>query len=72
MNIVDEILNHRFEIVGIRVNGTFYDVEYISPDCMVRAYTIQDDLLIKHIFDKDDLLDFDNVKLYKLQEIEGE
>lgn len=79
-NLIQRIINKKHDIVGIRVNGIFYYVDYIAvddqvcydefchDDLIIKAYLCENDEFIEYDFNVGQLLE-SNVKLYKLQEV---
>ena len=74
MNIFKKIVKNKDRIVGIRVNGYYYHVEYVEVDTVgdfryVSTYQIDDnDCYIGYDFYTDDL-EGKEVKLYELKEL---
>ena len=76
MDIIKKIVKHRTELVGIRLDGTYYEVDYTSDDAqtdedlLIRAYQIDGyDIVASYEFTVADIRNFKSVKLYRLQEI---
>ena len=74
MNIFKKIIDNKNKLVGIRVNGVYYHVEYVEVDIIgdfryVSTYQIDDrDCYIGYDFYTEDLENAE-VKLYELKEI---
>ena len=78
MNVIKKIIDHRHEIVAIRIDGVCYDVDYINTDIdytdlvnddvIVKAYLIENNMLEDYEFTVADLKNSD-VKLYKFVEV---
>ena len=74
MRTIEKLEKHAGEIVGIKVNGVYYNVNCISKDrdgafVTLYAYQLDDDnCYIEYEFSYDDLVNAD-VWLYKLQEV---
>ncbi len=74
MDIVEKIEKHAGELIGIRVNGVYYNVNCISKDragkfTTLYAYQLDDDnCYVEYEFDRTDI-ENSKVQLYKLQEV---
>ena len=76
MDIVQKIKDNADKLVGIRLNGEFYDVDLVYPHCssdyhaLIRAH--QNDCekgIAVFEFNAGNIKDFKDVKLYRLEEI---
>lgn len=76
MNVVQKIKDNADKLVGIRLNDEFYDVDLVYPHCssdyhvLIRAH--QNDCekgIVEFEFNAGNIKSFDNVKLYRLEEI---
>ena len=83
-NIIQKIIDNKDKIVGIKLDGNFYDVDYISvddvdcydqlagDDIIITAHTIDtvsDDGVMTFEFTVNEIKTAKEVKLYKLEEI---
>lgn len=74
MDIISKIEKHAGELIGIRVNGVYYNVNCISTNhanefVTLYAYQLDDDnCYIEYEFSYDDIVNSD-VKIYRLEEI---
>lgn len=81
MNIIQKIIDHRHEIVAIRIDGVCYDINYISlddvishdqlasDDVIIKAYLLEDDFPTIYDFTVADIQKAKSVKLYKFVEV---
>ena len=83
-NIIQKVIDNKDSIIGIRIDGVFYDVEYVSvddaevfdmlaDDIIIRAYQVDSTDTYRNLLDYEftvkDLKDSKEVKLYRLEEI---
>ena len=74
LETLTKIVENKNDIVGIRVNGTYYHVDYVDVDetgdfYSLSAYQIdENDLYIGYDFYSEDLIN-ETVQLYRLQVI---
>ena len=83
-NIIQKIIDNKDKIVGIKIDGNFYDVDYISvddvdcydqlaaDDIIVNAHTIDNyggDGVMTFEFTVKEIKNAKEVKLYKLSEV---
>ena len=81
-NIIQKIIDNKDKIVGIRINGVFYDIDFIgvdgqdcydqfSPcDTIISAMQIDEfDCVLKYEFSVMDIENAKDVKVYRLEEI---
>ena len=73
-NIIQKIIDNKHKIVGISINDSFYEVDYISvnaDDIILYCYTTdtRTNVTENYYFTKKDIKNAKEVKLYKLEEI---
>lgn len=81
-NIIQKIIDNKDKIVGIRINGVFYDVDFVGvdgQDCydqfsrydtIISAHQVDEfDCVLKYEFRVGNIKDDQDVKLYRLKEI---
>lgn len=82
-NIIQKIIDNKDKIVGIKIDGDFYDIDYISvddadcydqlvaDDVILHCYTADTDTNVteNYYFKVKDIKNAKEVKLYKLEEI---
>ena len=81
-NIIQKIIDNKSKITGIKLNGIFYEVSYVSVDdvdcfdqlapndIIVSAYLVDEyDCVLKYEFTVEEIKKANDVKLYKLSEV---
>ena len=82
-NIIQKIIDNKDKIVRIRINGDYYDIDYISVDGVSCYDQLENNDVILHCyltdtdshvtenyyFDVEDIKSAKEIKLYKLEEI---
>lgn len=83
-NIIQKIIDNKDKIVGIKIDGNFYDVDYVSvddvdchdqltdDDVIINAHTIDNccgSFVMTFEFTVKEIKNAKEVKLYKLEEI---
>ena len=73
--LLNKIVKHRTDIVGIRLDGTYYDISFIDADVsdteslVIYAYQLDEGMTLEYTFNLEDIEKAKTVILYKLQEI---
>lgn len=80
--MIQKIIDHKYNIVGVRLDGMFYDVDCVmvddaecydvlTPDeVIMKAHQIdENECIIEFEFTVKDLKEFKEIKLYELKEI---
>ena len=79
--LIQKIIDNQNVIIGIKLDGIFYDVDcvligsdtdandLIGDTELIKAHQIDNDLVIGYELSVQDIADAKEVKLYKLQEI---
>lgn len=82
-NIIQKIIDNKHKIVGIKIDGDFYDIDYVSvddvdcydqlvaDDVILHCYTADTDTNVteNYYFKVKDIKNAKEVKLYELKEI---
>lgn len=84
-NIIQKIIDNKHKIVGIEIDGNFYNVDYVSihdTDC--HDQLVANDITLycyitdtstnvteNYYFDTEDIKNAKEIKLYELKEIEN-
>lgn len=71
-NIIQKIIDNKHKIVGIEIDGNFYNVDYVSVnDVILHCYTTNTDTNVteNYYFEVKDIQNAKKIKLYKLEEI---
>lgn len=82
-NIIQKIIDNKHKIVGIEIDGNFYNVDYVSVndancynqlvvnDVILHCYTTNTDTNVteNYYFEVKDIQDAKEIKLYELKEI---
>ena len=82
-NIIQKIIDNKHKIVGIEIDGSFYNVDYVSVndancynqlvvnDVILHCYTTNTDTNVteNYYFEVKDIQNAKKIKLYKLEEI---
>lgn len=71
-NIIQKIIDNKHKIVGIEIDGNFYNVDYVSVnDVILHCYTTNTDTNVteNYYVEVKDIQNAKKIKLYKLEEI---
>lgn len=77
-NIIQKIIDNRNKIVGIEIDGNFYNVDYIpvvaEDKVVLHCYTTDTDRKVteNYYFYMEDIKNAKEIKLYRLEEIKDE
>lgn len=74
-NIIQKIIDNKHKIVGIEIDGNFYNVDYVSVnDVILHCYTTDTDTNVteNYYFDTEDIKNAKEIKLYELKEIRND
>ena len=70
-NIIQKIIDNKHKIVGIEIDGNFYNVDYVSvndANCYNQLVT-DTNVTENYYFEVKDIQNAKKIKLYKLEEI---